>query len=318
MLDLSKPSSASFLCSKIDAGHVLFIPMAPPCGTASRARDKPIPVWLRKRGVPSPPPLRSEEHPCGLPSLRGQNLVRVELASACYQTAANVFSHAHAKQVFAFIENPKNSYMWKVPRVAALFELEGVYFTCFHACMHSGKRDEQTALLHNCRELCQLAVRCDGRHKREQWGVSKSLSGGWKFDTSAEAEYPLVFCQRVAVVISKLAQQKGFSCIQIEPRATPLAAQASSYWRVAGGKQPHGRRAVPMLPEDGQQVEIQVSDPLDMHVLSSWQGRSHRDVQLAGRIFPAGTRLLHHFPSEIGEKLPGTGRGEKLPRSESQ
>ena len=73
-----------------------------------------------------------------------------------------------------------------------------------------------------------------------------------------------------------------------------------------------------MLPEDGQQVEIQVSDPLDMHVLSSWQGRSHRDVQLAGRIFPAGTRLLHHFPSEIGEKLPGTGRGEKLPRSESQ
>ena len=138
VLDLSKVSSASFIKDKIDRNTVFFIPMAPPCGTASRARDKPIPLWLRKRGVPSPPPLRSEEYPAGLPDLRGQNLVRVELANACYETAASVFRHAHRRQVFAFIENPQNSYMWLVPCVAELFQLEGVYFTvsCAHARGH--------------------------------------------------------------------------------------------------------------------------------------------------------------------------------------
>ena len=71
-MDLSKPSSAQFIESKIDEGNVFFIPMVPPCGAASRARDKPIPAWLRRQGVPSPPPLRSSEHPSGLPAHKGQ------------------------------------------------------------------------------------------------------------------------------------------------------------------------------------------------------------------------------------------------------
>ena len=138
VLDLSKVSSAKFLQSKVDRGGVVFIPMAPPCGTIPRARDKPIPTWLQKRGVPSPPLLRSEEHPSGLPSLRGQNLMRVELANARYETAAAVFRHGHANGVIVFIENPKNSCMWLAPCIASLFQLTGVFFTCFHACMHGG------------------------------------------------------------------------------------------------------------------------------------------------------------------------------------
>ena len=85
------------------------------------------------------PPLRSEERPSGLPSLRGQNLVRVEWANACYETAAAVFTHGHVKGVFVFIENPKNSYMWLVPCIASLLHLPGVLFNVFHmfSCMHA-------------------------------------------------------------------------------------------------------------------------------------------------------------------------------------
>ena len=39
---------------------------------------------------------------------------------------------AHEQQVFVFIENPTGSYMWDVPCIAELFDLEGVYFTTFH------------------------------------------------------------------------------------------------------------------------------------------------------------------------------------------
>ena len=167
-------------------------------------------------------------------------------------------------------------------------------------CMHArwGYRDKQTALLRNCADLCQLAVRCDGKHKHKQWGVSKSLAGGWKFDTASEAEYPLVFCQRVAVIVGRIARARGFHCIQSEPRATPLAAQASSQWRIAGGKQPRGRRATVMLPEDGQQVEILVTDPTDLQRVDRWQGRSQAVQHLGGRSFPVGTRILHQFPSD--------------------
>ena len=46
-----------------------FVAMDPPCGTATRAREKPGP----------PPPLRSDEHPYGLPGLEGDSLTRVLL-----------------------------------------------------------------------------------------------------------------------------------------------------------------------------------------------------------------------------------------------
>ena len=40
-LNLSKDSSAKSLGQKIDRGGVLLPPMAPPCGSSSRDRDKP-------------------------------------------------------------------------------------------------------------------------------------------------------------------------------------------------------------------------------------------------------------------------------------
>lgn len=48
----------------VHAGSVRYIHFAPPCGTASRARE------IRRRGV-DPKPLRSQEHPDGLPDLCG-------------------------------------------------------------------------------------------------------------------------------------------------------------------------------------------------------------------------------------------------------
>ena len=300
VLDLSRSNSADFIEAKVDEGDVFFIPMAPPCGTASRARDKPIPAWLRRQGVPSPPPLRSAQYPSGLPDLHGTDLTRVELANACYATAARVFKYGHLKGVYVFIENPTNSYMWMVPCIAELFQLAGVYFTTFQVCMHGGERDKKTSLLHNCKQLCQLGVLCDKHHTHKGWSVSKTLNGKWQYDTASEAEYPLLLCQRIAAIISRSACDRQLP-VHPEPRSTPLAHhQASTTCKLAAGKQPKGRRAPPMLPEDGQ-VDIIVDKPRDVAKVLARSGRSKAAVALADRVFPEGTRIVHHLPSNEGE-----------------
>ena len=185
--------------------------MAPPCGTSPRARDKPIPRWLQRLGVPSPPPLRSAEHPSGLPHLQGRDRARVEQANACYSVAARVFVYAHRCGAFVFIENPTNSYVWQVPCIKAVVRPSWRSTSQPFKCVCTGaNRDKKTSFLHNCRDLCQLGVMCDHSHDHKAWKVSKSLDGRWQYDTASEAEYPLLLCQRVAIIISKLARQQGY------------------------------------------------------------------------------------------------------------
>ena len=90
--------------------------------------------------------------------------------------------------------------------------------------MRGGDRNKQTSLLHNCSELRQLELRCDGSHSHKSWSVSKSLDGRWKYDTASEAEYPPVLCQRIAVIVSKLAHALQLPAAQPGARAAPLAA----------------------------------------------------------------------------------------------
>ncbi len=75
-LDLTKPSGQQILWEVLNRPNICGVHLAPPCGTASRAR--------REYG-PSPLPLRSEAYPDGLPSLRGLDLKRVRSANCLYR-----------------------------------------------------------------------------------------------------------------------------------------------------------------------------------------------------------------------------------------
>ena len=307
VMDLTKGEARKFIEQKVEGGTVFFIPMAPPCETASRARDKPIPFRLRRLGVPQPPPLRSAQWPSGLPGLSGRNLQRVRLANLCYDTAAYVFQLAHSKGVIVFIENPTGSYMWLVPCIAALFDLPGVFFTTFHVCMHGGVRDKRTSLLHNCVELNALAARCDKSHQHKEWSVSRTLDGKWAYDTSSEAEYPLQLCQKIAAIISRCAVSKRLP-ISLEPKGPSPVIQSNAAWKIAAGRQPRGRRSPGMLPEDGQVVDLLVTAQVDLNVVQHWKGRVDREITLAGKVFPAGSRLISAVPSnnsgeECGDEL---------------
>ena len=61
---------------------LLFVHVAPPCGTASRARETPLPRALAQIGVHEPPSARSEAHPAGLPGLASVQLKLAARVSA--------------------------------------------------------------------------------------------------------------------------------------------------------------------------------------------------------------------------------------------
>ena len=263
VMDLTKKSSRTFIDTMLRTGKVAAVPMAPPCGTSSRARERPLPKRLKRLGVPEPKPLRSSQFPLGFPWLKGTDRLRVNLGNECYTTVAVVFSACVELTVAALIENPANSRMWDVPCVKKLFDLPGVYFTKFHACMHGGSRDKLTGLLPNCPQLLSMDVRCDGQHSHQAWTVSRSLGVVGSSTPQQKLNIPLLMCSRLAKAFSEFAILQGW-VVHPQPNKVSSSKVIPSMWKVAAGRQPRGRKSRSILPEDGQIVSIMVQDPKDL------------------------------------------------------
>ena len=70
-MDLTRPESKLLFDQLVDAGNIAYVHFAPPCGTGSKARERPISAADRLRGAPEPKQLRSDEYPLGFPWLQG-------------------------------------------------------------------------------------------------------------------------------------------------------------------------------------------------------------------------------------------------------
>jgi hypothetical protein len=95
--------------------HIVAVLFAVPCGTFSRAREKPMPMSLRLRGAPNPVPLRSTEHPGGLPNLKGLDADRVASANIIANLGADVLRWGRVHHIMTIIENPTRSILWEMP-----------------------------------------------------------------------------------------------------------------------------------------------------------------------------------------------------------
>ena len=183
-LDLRYDSSWSFLQRMVMSHATLLVHIAPPCGTASRAREIPV---RRGRG---PPQLRSELHPTGLPGLSETDQSRVDSANRIYVRTANFCTwlrHQVAKHdlpTHFCVENPLRSYMWMIPEFVEL--KPHCLHLAYDVCMHGGDRDKRQMLWTSLPELQALAVTCDRSHPHRPWGQTASGS----FVTASETEYP--------------------------------------------------------------------------------------------------------------------------------
>ena len=94
-IDLSDPEQHHLLWSWVCNPKVRFVAMAPPCGTSTRAREKPG----------GPRPLRSEDCPLGLPHLTAIEQRRVDKANIIYMLVVDIAKYCLEKGILFSLRN---------------------------------------------------------------------------------------------------------------------------------------------------------------------------------------------------------------------
>ena len=215
-LDLTSSSGQKILWDVLTSPGVEAVHLGLPCGTSSRARERPIPREMRLAGVPEPPPLRSAEFPLGIPGLAHHHQRRIDSANCLYALAIEIILWCHRHKVVIRIENPANSWLWAVlvklareHSTEAATALNYLQFVYFHACCHGSTRRKHTAWLSTPGVFDALSAACNNDHAHEQWGV-RWQSGSWVFDTSTEAHYPHLLAQRAVECLVRYFTARGF------------------------------------------------------------------------------------------------------------
>jgi hypothetical protein len=245
-LDLTVPSQTQILWDMLYSGGIDIIHASPPCGTASRARDKPMSSKFH-----GPPALRSDRFPEGLPDLSGDDLLKVTSANEIYKFIANFFAAADAMGCLCSCENPLRSYMWQTSWWLPFSDWNK---TVFQNCMHGGERPKWSLWISNWSTLTQLSVTCDNSHSHAAWGKVQTATG-LVFATSLEAEYPKLLCTRY---VDALLSELTALCVSMPP--TCLSTNWEKFqprndlMAISSNKQP--RRALPPLISEHKSILV--------------------------------------------------------------
>ena len=188
--DLRESDQQDCLLSFLRELKPSLIHIALPCGTGSRARERPIPKHLLRTGAPNPRQLRDQAHPLGLPNLTSFERLKVDKANQLAQFAVQVLAVATHLQTIVVIENPARSWMWNVldhyvhqtnrPELSRFWhDMQVIHFS---NCAHGGDRPKNTIFRSNTDVFTPLAKPCPGNHQHKPYTLSLEASQ-WKFAT---------------------------------------------------------------------------------------------------------------------------------------
>ena len=148
VLDLREPQSLDILLSFDEASPADWFYVGLPCGTCSRARERPLP------GRDGARPLRGPDALFGLPNLRPFESEQVAAANAVYKACVRVLFRAYQTGALLTVENPVRSWLW--PLLASLVKQFGHkafaewYFALqdydFDACMFGSRWAKATRI----------------------------------------------------------------------------------------------------------------------------------------------------------------------------
>ena len=250
-VDLSKQDGQATVLQWIEEDKVDAVMLAPPCGTASRAREIPVPKRHKLRKGMQPVPLRSEAEPMGLSSLRGVAKIKVLAANKLYAFARKVMDLCERKGIPFICENPRRSLMWMTD---PFLQLPGTFrFQHVHSCMYGGKRKKRTSFLMNF-HAANLLLECDESHPHLPWGMVAQPAGSeMKFSTSLETEYPSGLCRQLALAFIEQLQRAG-------KNLSLSSGQIEQEQRMGSGLQPRGARAPLLVGDFKFKIDIKSTD----------------------------------------------------------
>ena len=273
-LDLMQCTDRELLEEWLSSPLLLWVHFAPVCGTASRAREIPRPELAM-----APRPLRSMEHPMGLPTLSPHEKQRVDIANELFRYTCELFAMCVQRGVMATMENPRGSYLWMIPCVLELMRIYPLFATDFQACMYGSSRDKWTRIVASFEEITQLDAACDRSHKHLGWGFTTDAQGHKIWATAEESQYPRKLCIALVQTILQVAQTTG---VQLRPNCLhdisghPLLTAKHS--QLATGLQPRGNKVPPLVPDFQQTAVFYAAQPSD--IPCSLLGKLPHDIQL--------------------------------------
>ena len=161
LLDLTKQTDLDVMVNMLMTANIAYCHCAPVCGTGSRTREIPLPPGMEHLKAE---PLRSSDHPLGLPHLQGSDYQRVLAANKLYFVTLCVCFIASLRGFLVSVENPSNAYFWLAMQcLADLFQnwvMRGL-----HVNLHIFKlvRMEQSVT----NGLVGLGLRVHSQHSRQ-------------------------------------------------------------------------------------------------------------------------------------------------------
>ena len=258
-LDITKRHNQNFLIRLVCNHSIIYVHLAPPCGTASRARERPIPFLKRQAGAPCPRPLRDGDNPRGIASLTDLEHARVSAANVIFDFCVLIGAACLKYGVLLSIENPRNSWFWTVAeqqakRVGILSVWQTLEPVVFQHCMYGSERDKWTTLLCTPDVFSSLSIVCDRNHIHKPWAVTRTASG-WTFDTAIESEYPKLLCERMSQIVLALCIQKGAKPIPVSLNDISHRPTKRLKTRAAAGALIRGRKLPQLVPEFFEIIE---------------------------------------------------------------
>ena len=139
---MTKSEDLEFLKNYIisERRNIIYIHFAPPCRTCSAARNKRH-RDLEEAGFILPKPVRSKEHPMGLPSNRGLDAAKVASENLLYFATLEIAKLQY--DILFSIENPEKQFILGHRSHAGVVSLVQRLSQCFSK-LHDGRRQGQT------------------------------------------------------------------------------------------------------------------------------------------------------------------------------
>ena len=222
-LDLTKEEDQQAVFHWIRHPAVRGVFVAPPCGTASAARN----IDLPGEDPPRPKPLRSLEQPDGISGLKGVDLVRVSAANVLYSFSAEVLELCCSLGKLFMLENPRNSLFWLTTRWKESSCAGELYFCDHQACAYGAKRPKWTRLAANFPHVGTINGQCPGNHQHEPWGIIKQGASKRIFATSLEVHYPPSLCKAIVHAFILCLTERGLQFTEV-PKLQHAARAATA------------------------------------------------------------------------------------------